>query len=261
MTQQDVAAWHAYQLATRPKVGGMSSSSSSSSSTTGTSGLGPLPANNNAQLSELQGLLSKLPGYFDTSGLSKAYDQQQQFNTSLGMQASGNASREFINRQALQGGDRSLGGLVRAQSMLPFLQQNADLTQKKEAAKLDASGALAKMTGDVATSLGQLRTNYLGTLANYTSNQNQIASNASLERARLAQQQGQFNQNFGLEQQKFGASENEREFQKNVTRDQLGLQRLLSLDQHNRQNRSGSNLTIDWTGNQGAFSGLGGMGF
>lgn len=251
-TQQDKLAWQQWQASQKGKstmmnslAGGGGGSSSSSSSSISTGSANPLPANNNAQLAELQGLIGKLPGYFDTSGLEKGYDQQQQFNTSIGMQASGNAAREFINRQALQGGDRSLGGLVRAQSMLPFLQQNADLTQRKEAAKMDANSALAQLTGNVATSLGQLRTNYLGTLANYTSNQNQIRSNESMDRARLAQQASQFGQSFGLEQRRFGASENQREFQKNVTRDQLDLQKLLSMQQFNKgQSRQNDPWTL-----------------
>lgn len=199
---------------------------------------GAPPQNNNAQISELKGLLGKLPNYFDTSALEKGYSQQQQFNTSVGEQASNNASREFINRQALQGGDRSLGGLVRAQSMLPFLQQNADIEGKKQTAKLDASSALAKLTGDVSTNLGQLRTSYLGTLANYTSNLQQLSSNATLQQQGRAQQGQQFQQQLGLDQQRLGLQRQQQNWQQNQGQQQLDLQRLLALDQHSRNTRS-----------------------
>jgi len=208
----------------------------------------PLPQNNDAQLSEMSGLLKQLPNYFNTDKLSQAYGQQRDFNTSVGMQGANNASREFINRQNLTGGDTSLGGLVRAQSFLPFLQQNADSVQKEQATKLDANTQLAKLSGDVATSLGQLRTNYLGTLANYTSNMYSTNTNAALQRERMAQQGAQFGQQLGLDQQRFGLQKQQQNFQQGQSQQQLDLQRMLALDQHNRsiQQQTQRNTSISY---------------
>lgn len=161
-----------------------------------------LPANNNAQMAELKNLLAQLPGFFDTSALEHAYDTQIQYGNSVGQQVSGNAAREFINRQGIQGGDRSLGGLIRAQSMMPFLQQNAELTGKKEGAKMDAQAALAKITGDVSANLATLRTDYLKTLAGYTSNLQQYSTQATIEQQKQAEAARQFDSGLSLDQSK-----------------------------------------------------------
>lgn len=211
-----------------------------------------LPANNEKQISELKNLLATLPGYFDTKALEAAYDQQVQFGTSMGQQTAGNAAREFINRQSLQGGDRSLGGLVRAQAMLPVMQQNADITQKKEGVKLDASTALAKITGDVANNIASLRNNYLATLASYTSNLQQMSTGATLDQNKLAEQSRQFGLNFNLDQQKLdlqrqlGMTEAGQN-QQSINQKQLALLAQLGLLGNNQQRNGQRRPTIDYT--------------
>lgn len=208
-----------------------------------------LPANNNSQIAELTAFMKNLPGYFDTSGLEKAYDTQIAFNENLGRQTATNASREFITRQGQQGGDTSLGGLVRAQALLPVLQQSADITGKKEAAKLDASSALAKITGDAAAQAGQLRTSYLNTLADYTSNLQQLSTNATLEQQKQAEQTRQFGLGLDLDQSKLDLARAAQKTQQDQGQQALNQQQMALLDKLGllkSNNGSNKQVTANW---------------
>lgn len=134
-----------------------------------------LSTNPNANLSELTSVYAAIPAAFDPTAQVAARNNAIGYNTSAGNQAANNAGTQYAN-QAAQSGASGLGaGTVRAQNLMPVLQQNAAL--KTDAADVAAKSyqAAATLASQVAGTIGQLRTSYLQTLTGYAQGQQQLA--------------------------------------------------------------------------------------
>lgn len=146
----------------------------------------------NQNLGELIQSYAGVGAAFDPSGQVQTRNDAIGYNTSQGGQAANNAATEYSARAAQSGASQLGAGVVKAQAMLPVMQQNAAL--KTDAADVAAKShqQAAGLASQIASTIGQLRTSYLNSLTGYATDQQ-----------RLQQQQGQFNANFGLDQQKF----------------------------------------------------------
>lgn len=171
--------------------------------------------------SNMQELLSSYAGIqtaFDPSAQVEARNNAIGYNTAAGGQAANNAASEYASRAA-QSGASSLGaGVVKAQSMMPVLQQNAAL--KTEAADVAAKAhqEAANLASQVASTIGQLRTSYLQTLTGFVGQQQGLqldtfkanqgvasdAANRQYQYASLQEQARQANQTAALQKDNSG---------------------------------------------------------
>lgn len=133
-----------------------------------------LSTNYDSQMGELLKTYSGIGAAFDPTAQVKARENAATYNLASGTSAANNAATEYANRAA-QSGASSLGaGAVKAQAMMPVLGQNAAL-------KTDAADIAAKshedaisLASQIAGTISQLRTSYLGTLTGYITQQQQL---------------------------------------------------------------------------------------
>ncbi len=173
-----------------------------------------IPPNNNALIKELKKLLGNIPGFFNTKGITNAFQKRAGIDEAFGSQAASNAAAQFSDQQSAQGGDPSLAGLVRAQALLPVLQHTAQLKSDLQDKKLKARSDQAGLTANVAEALGNLRTNYLKGLIDYTGKIQDIQSTNQISTQRLNEQSREFDLGhqldtlrLQLQQRQQGASE------------------------------------------------------
>lgn len=128
----------------------------------------------NANMGELLDTYSGIGAAFDPSGQVAARNAAIGYNTSAGTQAANNAATEYSNRAAQSGASGLGAGAVKAQAMMPMLSQNAAL-------KIDAADTAAKthqqgatLAAQIAGTIGELRTSYLGMLTGYAQGQQQL---------------------------------------------------------------------------------------
>lgn len=126
-------------------------------------------------MGELLDSYSKIGAAFDPSGQVAARNAAIGYNTSAGTQAANNAATEYSNRAAQSGASGLGAGAVKAQAMMPVLSQNAAL-------KIDAADTAAKthqqgatLAAQIASTIGELRTSYLGMLTGYAQGQQGLA--------------------------------------------------------------------------------------
>ncbi len=113
-------------------------------------------------------------------GIGKAFDPMKQvnkrknliaYNTSAGGQAANNAATEYANRAAQSGASALGAGVVKAQSMMPVMAQNASL--KTEAADLAAKShqEAISLAATIGSTIAGLRQDHLKSLTNYAAGQ------------------------------------------------------------------------------------------
>lgn len=125
-----------------------------------------LPTNANAFNSELQAQYNRPnKGLFGAKKAGQAIDQMQQFNMSMGMSAANNAAQDYATRVMQQGGTAFNAGAVKAQALMPVLQQNAALGLEKQDRLTQARMKAADMKANLAGAINNSRLNYLSTLA------------------------------------------------------------------------------------------------
>jgi len=151
-----------------------------------------MSTNPDQNLGELLQSYAGVGAAFDPTGQVQARNDAIGYNTSAGGQAANNAATEYANRAAQSGGSSLGAGVVKAQAMLPVMQQNAAL-------KTDAADVAAKshqqavsLSSQIASTIGQLRNSYLQSITGYATDQQ-----------RMQLQSGQFNAGMALDQQKF----------------------------------------------------------
>lgn len=151
-----------------------------------------IPTSPKPIINGLQSLMQNLGQYFDTSGMTSTVENQIQQNTSIGQQFANNAGLEYTNRAMLNGGDPSLAGVMRAQSMMPIYQQNSqvrsDLAGKVSQVQQNEAGARST----IASTIAQLKNSYLQSLQDYSGKLQTLQTTSELEREKIAQQQKQF---------------------------------------------------------------------
>lgn len=144
--------------------------------------------NPDANLQELIQSYQGVGSAFDPTEQVKARNDAIGYNTSAGSQAANNAATEYSNRAAQSGASGLGAGVVKAQAMMPVYAQNAKL--KTEAADVAAKTKQEglSLAGQIASTIGNLRTSYLKSLADYSSGQQQMMN-----------QTNQFNSNLALQ--------------------------------------------------------------
>jgi len=174
-----------------------SSGNSGTSRATGVAGLqlsgGKVPGINDVEMPDwlqddddgdgnIQELLKTYAGIgaaFNPKDQVAARNNAASYNLSAGTQAANNAATEYTNRAAVTGGSTLGAGVVRAQALMPVLQQNAAL--KTEGADIAAKShqTAISLAAQVASTIGQLRQSYLSTLTGFASDQQKLGLDAS----------------------------------------------------------------------------------
>lgn len=151
-----------------------------------------MSTNPDQNLSELLQSYAGVGAAFDPSGQVQARNDAIGYNTAAGGQAANNAATEYANRAAQSGGSSLGAGVVKAQAMLPVMQQNAAL--KTDAADVAAKShkEAATLSSQIASTIGQLRNSYLQSLTGYATDQQ-----------RMQLQSGQFNAGMAWDREKF----------------------------------------------------------
>lgn len=124
---------------------------------------------------ELTDTYSRIGSAFDPTGQVKARNDAISYNTSAGTQAANNAATEYSARAAQSGASTLGAGAVKAQAMMPVFSQNAQL-------KTDAADVAAKahqqgvaLAGQIAGTIGELRSSYLSMMTGYAQGQQKLA--------------------------------------------------------------------------------------
>lgn len=98
---------------------------------------------------------------------AKDFDEYIGIVDMTGRQSAGNAAKTYANNLIGSGFSPTAGGVVAAQSRLPFMQQVGDLKNQKNAIVLDASNKADVIAAQVAQALAQVNLGYVNTLADY----------------------------------------------------------------------------------------------
>lgn len=133
-----------------------------------------LSKNPDDNLGELTSSYAGVGAAFDPSGQVAARNNAIGYNTSAGTQAANNAATEYSNRAAQSGGSQLGAGVVKAQAMMPVLQQNAALKTDAADVAAKAHQDAATLASQIASTIGQLRTSYLSNLTQYATGQQQL---------------------------------------------------------------------------------------
>lgn len=183
-----------------------------------------------------QSYLGKLPGMFDTSALTGAYQQMNQQTLGNAGAMAAAATNAYLNRARQSGASQLGAGFAQAGAMLPaysqVAQNNADLFGKQ----LQYSTAQAQLGAGLSNDIGQLQTQHANTLQDYYLNQQKLAQSQSqfgqdlgFRQQQLAQNQLQFGDTFGLQQRQLNS-------QTSYQQGQLANQRLSLAAQYQKQN-------------------------
>lgn len=160
---------------------------------TRTTGAGtPFPSTDpNVFLNELQNTYGQLDTIFDPTQIQNAYKNIIDLDTALGLQTANAAANEAAAR-GFQSGNMQNTGLLRAQALLPVYQHTGELNTQLQNQLTDLSKAKATTSAQVASTLGQLRNQYAGSLADYTAQLSGIQSTRANEQANLEERQREF---------------------------------------------------------------------
>lgn len=122
-----------------------------------------------SKIDQLQNLYGTVGDAFDVSGTVAALDKSRRTNLLTGEAAANDAASKFQETQGPGTQSGTAASLIRARSLLPFLQ--ADTSAAAETGKyVDTAKQNALKTGaDIASSLAQLEQQYTNSLASYNS--------------------------------------------------------------------------------------------
>lgn len=143
---------------------------------------------------ELQDQYSKVPAEYQNAiaPLRNAFNNTVSYNTSLGTQAANSAAQEYTARAAQSGATSSASGVVRAQSLLPVFQQNAQARSQEAGTEAQFQTQAVNLQANIANQLASLRNSYASTLANFITqrrSQDLSAAQLSLTANQTQQQQ------------------------------------------------------------------------
>lgn len=172
---------------------GSSSSSSLQSLQSSGGGGGDVPEAPPApDISELQGMFSKIPGLFNARKVGKAFDDQINTTTAQGFTAASNAGKSYAARESQLGVSPVAAGAVEAAARAPTYAATGQLTKDKEAAKMEAHKEAASLQTKIAEAIGGIRDSYTKTLADYNLGAASLKQKSSQFGQSLAQNQSQF---------------------------------------------------------------------
>lgn len=126
-----------------------------------------LPAPEMPDISELTGLLNRVPGMFNARKIGQAFNNEINTTRSSGFQAASNAGKSYAAREMQLGVNPVSAGAVEASSRTPTYKAVGELTKDKEAAKLEAHKEAASLSAQIASAIGGIRAGYVKTLADY----------------------------------------------------------------------------------------------
>lgn len=115
-------------------------------------------------LDELMNEYKGSGNYFNTQGINRSYNQSINNAMGMGGQIADNAVREGLARSGQEGGSVNTS-MLKAQAMLPVYEHTSGLRKDKALAIADVKAREAQMRGQLASTLGQMRSSYLGMLA------------------------------------------------------------------------------------------------
>lgn len=154
-----------------------------------TQGYAPFPgAGVKKAINQVQGVYDNIPQAYDVTGTVNAMNAARQSSLLTGQQASNTAAQSYTNAQ--QPGQYTGAGasVLRAQSLLPFLNADtsaaADTGKYQDSAKQAASSASAS----IATQLAQLQQSYTNSLASYNSSKAEFGMNYANAQGQLGLQ-------------------------------------------------------------------------
>lgn len=189
----------------------------------------------NSSMQELLNTYNSIPQAFNPNAQIAARNAAIGYNTSQGNQTANNAASQYANA-AMQSGGSTLGaGVVKAQSMLPVMQQNAELRTQGADIAAQSHEEAASLAGQIAGTIGQLRQSYLNSLTQYSQGQQQLA---------LSQYQAQQNVANNAAQNRLGYAQQ----QSNLFQSLLGAQA-----QQATQNQQAQQVTNTTKGPNGVF--------
>ena len=138
-----------------------------------------LPSSPDALTPELADQYSKVGAAYDTSAVDAAAKQQQAQDLTAGLTAANNAAAEYAAKTRQQGGSGAAAGAVKAQGDVTALRAAA--SEKMDLAKFDAQQreAAASQSAQIASTLSDLRSNYLKTLTGYASSEDATGTGRS----------------------------------------------------------------------------------
>lgn len=159
---------------------------------TGTSKFDPFPTDR-TEMDQLQSLYGTVGSAFDVSGTVSKMDQARGTNLLTGQQASNNAAQKFQESQIPGQSNQTGAAMIRAQSLLPFLQSDTAAAQSEGQYQDTAKqGALSAAAG-IATTLANLEQNYNQSLASYNSSKASAGLNYANDKTNLGLQASQLN--------------------------------------------------------------------
>jgi hypothetical protein len=150
-------------------------------------GYDPFPGDH-SKIDQLQALYGTVPEAYNVSDTVSALNKTRGTNLLTGEQAASTAAKRFQESQLPGGQSGAAAAMVRAQSLLPFLQADqtaaGEIGKYGDTAKQGALGAAA----NIATSLAQLEQDYTNSLANYNSQKANFGLNYAQGQSNLALQ-------------------------------------------------------------------------
>lgn len=137
-------------------------------------------------ITRLEGEYGKVGETFDVSDTINALEKSRNVNLQVGGQAANNAASKYAEESG-PGGSSGIGAsMVRAKSLLPFLQGDyagaAEEGKYRDSAKEKALAAGA----DIASSLAKLELDYTNSLANYNAQKSNFGMNFAGNKTGLA---------------------------------------------------------------------------
>ena len=154
-----------------------------------------LNANPDANLTELLGAYGNINNAYDPTGQVNARNNAIAYNTSAGTQAANNAATQYANRASQQGGSALGAGVVKAQALMPVFGANNKLQTDAADIAAKAHQEAATLSGQIASTISNLRQSYLGQLTDYATKQQQMTLqnnqfNSDLQLRNYSAQQG-----------------------------------------------------------------------
>lgn len=132
-----------------------------------TAGYAPFPGDH-SKIDQLQQLYGTVGSSYDVSGTVSAMDKARQANLLTGQQSANTAAAQMQNSQPGVN-NAAASTVLRAQSLLPFLNQSQQTTQSEgQYADTARQNALTAASG-IANQLATLQQNYTDSLAAYNS--------------------------------------------------------------------------------------------
>jgi hypothetical protein len=145
-----------------------------------------LTTNPDDLMRELHAMYSRIPGLMNPAAITKSYDDAIATTTGMGGQIANNAASEAVARGGITGGQIN-SEMVKAQSMLPVYDTTNKLRTDKALAVADQNKSQASMMAQLASTMGNLRANYLSSLGQLHNQRQQTTNSWTMGQQQLSQ--------------------------------------------------------------------------